>query len=108
MVPSWPVALSSMYNTILMAVGRHCSVRSTEVTLLHVGMWAHASPSWSCWPHLDRVCHVPCVLRANRLTCINAASHISRSGHADHLYMHKSYTLLMVHLGLLVVREDHF
>ena len=108
MVPSWSGALSSMYDTILMTVGRHWSVRSTEATLLHVGIDAHASPSWSCWPRLDRVCHVPCVLRANRLTCISAASHISRSGHADHLHIHKSHTLLMVDLVLPVAREDHF
>ncbi len=108
MVPSCSVALSSMYSTILADVGRHRSVRSFEAASVHMGLAAHASPSWSCWPRLDRVGHVPCVPLVNRLTCISTAGHILCSGHADHFCMHKLHTLLMVHLGRPVVREDHF
>ena len=108
MVPSWPVALSGIYITSLMAVGRHWSVRSIEATSLHVGLEAHVLLLPLVGHVSVCVCHVPCVLRANRLTCISAASHISHPGHADHLCMHKSHTLLMVHLGLPVAREDHF
>ncbi len=52
--------------------------------------------------------HVPCVPHVNRLTCISAAGHISCAGHADRFRTHESRTLLMVHLGLLMVREDEF
>ena len=37
MVPSWSAALSSIYGNILMAVGRHRSVRSTEAAFLCMG-----------------------------------------------------------------------
>ncbi len=35
-------------------------------------------------------------------------SHIWRTGLADHLCMHKPYTLQMVHLSLQAVHWDHF
>ena len=41
MVPLWSAALSSMYGTILMAVGRHRSVRSSVATSPHMGFGAH-------------------------------------------------------------------
>ncbi len=108
LVPSWSGALSSMYDTILVAVGRHWFVRSTGATLLYAGLAAHASSSWFCRPRLNCIGHISCALHANRLTCISVANHIPRFGHTDHLHMHKSQTLLMVHLILPVVREDHF
>ncbi len=74
---------------------------------LHVGLVVHMS-SW--WPRLDHFSYASGSHDANRLTCISLAGQISRSGHADHLCMHKFHTLprLMVHLILPVVREDHF
>ena len=75
MVPSCSAALSSMYSTTLVAVGRHPSVRSSEATPLHVGLAAHAFPSWSCWPRLDRVSHVPYAPHVNRLTCVSVVGH---------------------------------
>ena len=54
--------------------------------------------------------HILIVSAASHVLSVQIVSHvimphISRSGHADHLYMHRSYTLLMVHLVLPVVRE---
>ena len=74
---------------------------------LHVNLVAHAFLPWSCWPRLDCVNHVLCVHHATRLTRISPAGHISRPGYADRLCMHGPYLLVMVHLSLPAVHEDH-
>ncbi len=81
MVPSWSAAPSSMCSAILVAVGRHWSLRSLEATSLHMYVGAHVLVPWSLWPRLicwrraSSLHHVGCC------TCITAVSLISRLDH---------------------------
>ena len=86
MVPSWLVALSSMRGTILMAVGRHRSVRYSEAASVHMGFGAHVLVLCLAG-YVLTVDHVPCVDHAGRLACIGTLNQVPRLGHADRLCM---------------------
>ena len=91
MVPSRSAALSKMYSTILVAVGRHQSVRSIGATSPHVCVEAYVLVPWSAWPRFSCVNHISCVSYVGRLACVGALNHVSRIGHANRLCMHQLF-----------------
>ncbi len=106
MVASCSAAFSSMCGTILMAIGRHWSVRSTGVTSLHVGLGAHVLVLPSVG-HILTVGCVPCIGYLGRLARPGLLSHTVRLDHASRPCMHQSHRSVMVHVGLLAARQDH-
>ncbi len=111
MVPSWSAALSSIYSTTLMAVGRHLSVRSTETAFLCMGLGSHVLVLQFCWPRLCCVNHISHIQQAVRPARISSVSLVSRLGRMAHLACMKCATHrmpLVIPLRLQLVREDHF
>ena len=107
MIPSWPAVLSSTYSTILVAIGRHRSVRSIGATSPHVGLGAHVLVL-PLVGHILTVGRVPCTGRVGRLARLGLLSHIVRFDHTGGSCMYRSHTSVMAHLSLRAVREDHF
>ncbi len=106
----WSAALSSIHSTILVAIGRHPSVRSTEATSLHMGLGAHVLMLCLAG-HILVIGRVSCIGQANRLTCVGMLDHVSRLGHAVRLCMHQLFHTSHVAGGppeAAAIREDHF
>ncbi len=94
MVPLRSVALASMCGTIFASIGRHWSLRPTEVTPLHV------KPGGPCF---IAVCSLLLLGREGRISCIGHADCLARSGlqnhiacinHAARLRMHQLFHVL--------------